>query len=145
MEIVNPKRLLIQIPEKLITEKFGWLAGKGNTREGVVRTYILKHPEIIRKDLTIENLVAINVWLNNWEKGGYNREADLMFEKDGIYYIVETKREGKYGRGWGQLGDLIDCFKSEFKRHQDNYRELIPVLVTTSDAVNEIQADLIQE
>ena len=121
------------------------VADKGNTREGVVRAFILKHPEIVRKDLTIENLVAINVWLNNWEEGGSNREADLMFRKDGAYFVVETKREGKYGRGQGQLRDLVDCFRSDFKRHRDDFKELILVLVTTSDAVTEIRIDSIPE
>jgi len=139
---------LIQIPERVIVEEFGWISGKGNTREGVVRAYILKHlemfnhPEVLKnpkaiRDVAIENLVAINVWLNNWEKG-HNREADLVFEKDGIYYLVETKRAGKYWRGWSQLGDIVDCFKSDFKKHQMSYKAFIPVLVTTTDSVNEI-------
>jgi len=94
------KSLLIQIPEKTIIEQFGWLSEKGNTREGVVRAFILKHPERIESNLTIENLVAINVWLNKWREEDenyfeYAREADLIFEKDGIYYLVETKREKK--------------------------------------------------
>jgi hypothetical protein len=142
------KRLLLEIPESFI--ELGWLSHKGNTREGVVRAYILKHleifnhPEILKnpdaiRDLAIENLVALNVWLNNWEKG-HNREVDLVFEKGGVYYLVETKREGQYSNGWSQLGDIVDCFKSEFKKHQMSYKALIPILVTTAGKINEIES-----
>jgi len=138
--------LLVQIPEKIITKQFGWLANKGNTREGVVRAYILKHPEVISEDLTTENLVAVNVWLNKWKEGDENyfehmREVDLMFEKDGSYYLVETKREKKYSRGWEQLGDIVDCFKSDFKKHKTKYKDLIPVLVTTTDKINKTKRE----
>ncbi|MEM2506010.1 MAG: hypothetical protein QXF61_03065 [Nitrososphaeria archaeon] len=67
-KMIKERRLLIQIPENIIGGQFGWLSEKGNTREGVVRAFILKHPEIVSKDLTIENLVAINVWLNKWKE-----------------------------------------------------------------------------
>ena len=145
-KIVSERSLLIQIPEKTISEKFGWLSDKGNTREGVVRAYILKHPEIIESKLTIENLVAINVWLNKWKEEDENlfefmREADIVFEKDGIYYLIETKRDRKYTRGWIQLGDIVDCFKSDFKKHREDYKGFIPVLVTTTDKVDRIKRD----
>lgn len=140
--------MLVQIPEKIITKQFGWLSNKGNTREGVVRAYILKHPEVISEDLAIENLVAENVWLNKWKEGDENyfehmREVDLMFEKHGTYYLVETKREKKYSRGWEQLGDIVDCFKSDFKKHKTKYKDLIPVLVTTTDKINETKREWI--
>lgn len=64
---VDNKSLLIQIPEKIVAEQFGWLSGKRNTREGVVRAYILRNPEIVENGLAIGNLVAMNVWLNKWE------------------------------------------------------------------------------
>jgi len=134
-KIVKEKSLLIEIPEKTII--IGWLSDKGNTREGIVRAYLLKHPELIN-GLTIENLVGINVWLNDWERG-WNREVDLVFEKDGTYYLVETKREGKHWEGWRQLRDIIDCFKSDFKKHKTPYKGFVPVLVTTSDKSNEIE------
>ena len=145
-KIVSDRSLRIEIPEKTITGQFGWLSEKGNTREGVVRAYILKHPEIIESKLTIENLVAINVWLNKWKEEDENyfehiREADILFEKDGTYYLVETKREKKYSRGWEQLGDLVDCFKSDFKKHKTRYEALVPVLVTTTDKVDRIKRD----
>ena len=140
--------MLIEIPEKLIVEEFGWLSDKGNTREGVVRAYILKHPEVINKDLTIENLVALNVWLNKWGEGEKwlgLKEVDIVFEKDGIYYLVETKREKKYSKGWEQLGDVVDCFKSDFKKHKTKYKDLIPVLVTTTDKINKIERQWCQQ
>lgn len=145
-KIVKERSLLIQIPENIIVEQFGWLSEKGNTREGVVRAFILKHPEIINADLTIKNLIAINVWLNKWKEENQNyvehaREADLLFEKDGVYYLVETKREKKYPKGWKQLRDLIDCFKSDFKKHKTKYKDLIPVLVTTTNVIDKIQRD----
>jgi hypothetical protein len=129
--------LEIRIPEKTIT--IGWLSDKGNTREGVVRAYLLRHPELIN-GLAIENLVATNVWLKNWERG-WRREIDLLFEKDGIYYLVETKREGKYAKGDEQLGDIVDCFKSDFKKHQTLYKGFIPVLVTTTNKSDDIETE----
>ena len=143
---IKGKSLLIEIPENVIVEEFGWLSDKGNTREGAVRAYILKHPGLISEDLTIENLVAVNVWLNKWKEEDENyfehvKEVDLMFEKDGIYYLVETKREKKYSRGWEQLGDVVDCFKSDFKKHKTIYKDVIPVLATTTDKTNKIKTE----
>jgi len=144
--MVKERSLLIEIPEKVIVGEFGWLSDKGNTREGVVRTYILKHPEVIESNLTIENLLGINVWLNKWNEEDENlldlfRETDIVFEKDGIYYLVETKRWKKYSRGWEQLGDVVDCFKSDFKKHKTKYKDFIPVLVTTTDRINKIKRE----
>jgi len=138
--------LLIQIPERVIVEEIGWLSDKGNTREGVVGAYILKHPEVIESNLTIANLLGINVWLNKWNEEDENlldlfRETDIVFEKDGIYYLVETKRWKKYSRGWEQLGDVVDCFKSDFKKHKTKYKDFIPVLVTTTDRINKIKRE----
>ena len=143
---IKEKSLLITIPERIIIEEFGWLSDKGNTREGAVRAYILKHPEIIESNLMIRNLVATNVWLNKWMEKDENlvdffREVDIVFEKDGIYYLVETKRWKKFSKGWEQLGDLVDCFKSDFKKHKTKYEGLIPTLVTTTDQVNKIDRE----
>lgn len=140
------KSLLIKIPEKVILEEFGWLSNKGNTREGVVRAYILKHPDIIENNLTIDNLVAMNVWLRKWNERDENRlenkrEVDIVFEKDKIYYLIETKRVRKYTRGVEQLGDVVDCFKSDFKRHKTKFKGIIPVLVTTTDKINETRKE----
>ena len=143
-KVLRKKSLLIEIPEKIMRETFGWLSERGNTREGCVRGYILKHPYRIDKDLTIENLIAVNVWLNRWKEDDENRvqyfrELDLMFEKEGIYYLVETKRDRKYTPGWRQLGHVIECFTSDFGKNKAAYEDFIPVLVTTSDKIDEIK------
>ena len=135
--------MLIKIPEKLIVEEFGWLSGLAG--EGAVRAYILKYPEVISEDLTIENLVALNVSFSKW-KGKFReqrKEIDIVFEKDQIYYLVETKRHGKYMKGCEQLGDLVDLFKTDFEKHKMKYRSFIPVLVTTTDKIDEIKTELL--
>lgn len=132
--------MLIKIPEKVIVKEFGWLSSLAG--EGAVRAYILKHPEDVNEDLTIENLVALNVSFSKW-KGKLReqwREIDLVFEKDKIYYLIETKRHGKYTKGLEQLGDLVDLFKIDFEKHKETYRGFIPVLVTTTDKIDEIES-----
>lgn len=145
---VDNRSLLIQIPEKIVAEQLGWLPGKHNTREGAVRAYILRNPEIIENGLAVGNLVAINVWLNKWEDDKNlckrKREVDIVFEKDGIYYLIETKRDRKYSRGMEQLGDMVDCFKSDFEKHKQDYGGFIPVLVTTTDKIDRIKKEWIE-
>ena len=132
---------MIKIPEKIIVEGFGWLSGLAG--EGAVRAYVLKHPEVINEDLTIENLVALNVSFSKW-RGKFReqrKEIDIIFEKDEIYYLVETKRHGKYMKGCEQLGDLVDLFKIDFEKRKRKYRGFILVLVTTTDKINEIKTE----
>jgi hypothetical protein len=137
------KILLIKIPEKMMMERMGWLFDVDSTREGIVRAYILKHPGIIDKNLAIENLVTLNAKFNKFKEDDedffqYQREADIMFEKNGTFYLVETKRYKQHVKAQRQLRELIDCFKSDFKKHRQFYKTLIPVIVTTDD-IDEIQ------
>jgi hypothetical protein len=144
--IVSKKCLLIEIPERIVREQYGWLSERGNTREGCVRAYILKHPEMIKEGLTIANLLAVNVWLNKWKEGHAQdlREVDLVFEKEGIYYLVETKRDRKYTSGYRQLSHIMECFHSDFEKNKVTYNDFIPVLVTTSDKVDRIETTWVQ-
>ena len=127
-------------------EEYGWLSDRGNTREGCVRAYILRHPEMINQDLTIANLLAVNVWLNKWKEDHVQdyREVDLIFEKEGIYYLVETKRDRKYTPGYRQLFHIMECFKSDFEKNRVIYKDFIPVLVTTRDKIDRIKTMWVQ-
>jgi len=135
--------LLIKIPESMVTEPNKWLLK--NTREGAVRAYVLKHPEVISQDLTIENLLAINVLLDKWKEEDenfhqYTREADLLFERNGTYYLVETKRYKKHVRAQKQIAEVVECFKSDFRKNKQAYKDLVPVIVTTDD-IDEIRTE----
>lgn len=122
------------------------MSDRGNTREGCVRAYILRHPEMINQDLTIANLLAVNVWLNKWKEDHVQdyREVDLIFEKEGIYYLVETKRDRKYTPGYRQLFHIMECFKSDFEKNRVIYKDFIPVLVTTRDKIDRIKTMWVQ-
>jgi RecB family endonuclease NucS len=135
--------LLIKIPEKMMMERLEWLFDVDSTREGIVRAYTLKHPEIIDKNLTIENLVTLNARFNKFKEEDedffqHQREVDIMFEKDGTYYLVETKRYKQHVKAQKQLREVIECFKSDFKKHRQSYKSLVPVIVTTDD-IDEIE------
>ncbi len=106
-------------------EEYRWLSDRGNTREGCVRAYILQHPGMINHDLTIANLLAVNVCLNKWKEDYVQtyREVDLIFEKEGIYYLVETKRDRKYKQGYRQLFHIMECFKSDFEKNRVIYKD----------------------
>ena len=99
-----------------------------------------------KEGLTIANLLAVNVWLNKWKEGHAQdfREVDLVFEKEGVYYLVETKRDRKYTSGYRQLSHIMECFHSDFEKNKVISNDFIPVLVTTSDKVDRIETTWVQ-
>jgi len=125
------KRIVRVIPEKMLKEELHWFQEKMG--EFAVRTYVIRKPEIIAKNL---ELIGINVRFDKYrdeekkfvEESG---EADLVFKSNKTYYIVETKRPLQYKSGWEQVIRAVECFQSEMKMNKQKYDDVFAVLVTT--------------
>ena len=123
------KRILIEIPEEDLRRDLGWY--RQGMDEWAVRSYLVRHLDIIDRGLNIEHLIGFNIFFEN-------QEADMLFNKNGVYYIIETKQKGKYYRGWKYLGDTVRCFEQEMKMHNEEPQEVIPILATSSKIIKEL-------
>lgn len=139
--MVVRRRILIEIPEKDLIKEIGWLReGMG---EDAVRTYLLQHPYIIEKGLEFHNLLGIGVWFTSYDEEGLvkdSKEADMLFSRDGVYYIVETKQKGKYFRGWQYVKATVECFEADMKKHNEKLHEIVAVLATSSETVQSLNS-----
>jgi hypothetical protein len=135
------KRILRVIPEKMLREELGWFQEKMG--EFAVRTYIIRKPEIIAKNL---ELIGINARFCIYkdedkkieEESG---EADLVFKSNKTYYLVETKRPLQYKSGWTQVLRAVECFQSEMEMNRQEYEEVFAVLVTTDPFAEILKED----
>ena len=133
--MVVRRRILIEIPEKDLMKEIGWFReGMG---EDAVRTYLLKNPYTIEKGLEIHNLLGIGVWFAG------TQEADMLFSRDGVYYIVETKQKGKYFRGWQYVRTTVEYFEADMKKHNKEFHEVVAVLATSSQTVQNLNVQLL--
>jgi len=102
---IKKRRILIEIPEKDLRQEFGWLRkGMG---EDAVRTFLIRHSDIIVDGLASENLIGLGAWFMG------TQEADMVFFRNGTYYVVETKQKAKYYQGWKYLRSTVECLEAE--------------------------------
>jgi hypothetical protein len=128
--MLNKRRILIEIPEKDLLNEFGWFRqGMG---ECAIRTYLIKHPHIIEQGLSLNDFLGFSIWFKS------TQEADMVFRREGIYYIIETKQKGKYYRRWGYLRKTVECFEAEMKDRKEEIQEIVAVLATSSEAVEKL-------
>lgn len=121
---VEKRRIMAEIPEKDLQDMFGWL--RQGMDEWAVRTYLLKNLGVLDEGLNMDNFIGFNIYFKNKE------EVDMLFNKDGTYYLVETKQKGKYRRGWNQLKAAVGCFIAEMIEHGEEPKEIVAVLATSS-------------
>jgi len=127
---------MIEIPEKDLTRDIGWF--RDGMGEDAVRTYLLKHPNIIETGLEYRNFLGMGVWFRKYGEDDLAREsneADMLFGKDGTYYIIETKQKGKYYRGWQYVRLTVECFEADMEKHNQEVHEVVAVLATSSETV----------
>jgi hypothetical protein len=121
---IKKRRILVEIPEKDLRDMFGWLRQRMD--EWAVRTYLLKHLEAFDEGLELSNFVGFNIYFMGKE------EIDMLFKKNGVYYLVETKQKAKYYKGWKQLAATVDCFLIDMKEHGEHPKEIVAILATSS-------------
>jgi len=133
------KRILVVLPEKMLKDELCWF--EDNMGEYAVRTYLIKKPEIIAENLELE---GIDAWFHKYKEEKLveeSGEADLVFRSNNTYYIVETKRRLKYKPGWEQVLRAVECFRSDARINEQDYDEVIAVLVTTDPSADTLRRE----
>lgn len=132
---------MIEIPEEDLTKDIGWF--RKAMGEDAIRTYLLKHPNVIETGLGYRNFLGIGVWFRKYGKDGLGREsneADMLFGKNGTYYLVDTKQKGKYYKGWQYVRLTVECFEADMEKHNQKVREVVAVLATSSETVRSLNS-----
>jgi hypothetical protein len=138
-EMVSKRRIMIEIPEKHLTDEIGWF--RDGMGEDAVRTYLLKHPDIIEPDFNIQNFLGLGIWFTSYDEEGLvkdSKEVDMLFERNGTYYIVETKQKGKYYRGWQYVILAVECFEADMRKHSKEFHGIVAVLATSSERLPDL-------
>jgi len=124
--MVKKRIIEITIPEEYLRKEFGWFRqGMG---ERAVRIYLIKHPHIIEEGLNLEHFIGLDIWFKS------TQEVDMLFKKNGTYYLIETKQKAQYSQGLRQLKAAVPYFEVEMKEHNEEPKEIVAVLATSSGA-----------
>jgi len=127
------RRIMIQIPEDDLIREFGWF--RDSMGENAVRLLLLRHPQIIESDLDVSDCLGLGVWFAG------RQEADMLFRKDDVYYIVETKQKGKYYRGWQYVRATVESFENDMNKRNEKFQQVVAVLATSNKNVHSLVRD----
>jgi hypothetical protein len=64
-------------------KELGWF--RKGMDEWAVRTFLIKNLNVIEKSLTLEHFIGFNIFFQG------KQEADMLFGKNGTYYVIETE------------------------------------------------------
>jgi len=126
-------KLCLSIPERDIKKELGWFYERWG--EDAVKTYLVKNPQMIDKDLILVGVGEL--WHPPPNSGMRSRRSDLIFRKDDIYYVVEVKTRRRYA--WKQLFEEVACFERDMKEHNQHCEEIVPVLVIIDDTTEKVK------
>jgi len=121
------RKILVALAQDELLKEFRWLFAE-KWGEDAVKTYLVKHPEKIDRDLTLFGVGEL--YHSPLRVKGHNC-IDMIFRRGNTYYLVEVKSGPRYS--WGQLFEEIACFECDMKEHQENYGEIVPVMVCVKD------------
>ena len=112
---------MIPISSKDLEQDLGkWLCTNPQGGMEAVRSYVIRHSEIIEPDL---EFLSVELYL------GPKRQADILFRKGKKYYVVEVK----YGK-FSELGANAQVLRyrealiNVFRKKKVGFEEVIPVV-----------------
>ena len=131
--MVKKRRILIIIPEDELSRAFGWF--RKGMDEWAIRAYLIKQPGIVEEGLSLQHFIGFNIYFQN------KQEVDMLFGKNGTYYVIETKQKGKYYQGWKYLAATVDSFEAEMNERKEPLEEIVAVLATSSIRQEHLSAE----
>jgi hypothetical protein len=124
MSKIREKVLWISIPKRDIELDLGWwLCTSPQGGEEAVRSYIIRHPQIIERGL---DFLSVELYLEG------SSRVDVLFRKEKTYYIVEAKYEKwteKVVRK--QVLQEVEALRNTLERKRVNFERIMPVVVTS--------------
>jgi len=127
--------LVLSIPKETLINEFRWRYHRWG--EDAVKTYLVKNSHLIDKDLTLLGIGELPHYRPPKPETSYN--ADMIFRKNDIYYVVEVKDSRDYA--FKQLIEEVASFEYDTMQHNEPCEEIIPVLAMVDDSIKEVKPD----